>query len=80
MKDWRGQPVEVGDHVIYATRHGSSMTIVEGVVLEVKENAARLEVLRTTWGKWHTYRRPVWVGPSYLTVVTGLPAATDEPA
>lgn len=54
------------------------MTIVEAVVLEVKDDSARVEVLRDTWG-WPR-KRTVWVGPSYLTVVTGLPAATDEPA
>src|SRR6266496_270660 len=35
-KDWRGTPFEVGSRVIYAVRHGSSLDIKEGEILEIK--------------------------------------------
>lgn len=78
MKDWRGVRVVVGDHVVYATRQGASMTMVEGDVLEVGDNLATVHVVNDSSGWFRPRKRPAVVGTSYLMVVTGLPEATDD--
>lgn len=82
MKDWRGVRVVVGDRVIYSTRQGSSMTIVEGNVLEVTENIATVHVVNDSWYSFHPRKRPARVSGRFLTVVTGLPEpeAADDSA
>lgn len=80
MKDWRGVEVEPGDVVIYATRQGSSMTIVEGKVLSVEleknptyrepEELAVVEVTNDSWYVFHPRKRPARVGRRYLTVLS----------
>lgn len=81
MKDWRGVEVEPGDVVIYATRHGSIMTIVEGKVLSVElkkhplygrepAEEAVVEVTNDSWRIFVPRRRPVRVGRRYLTVLS----------
>lgn len=45
MLDWRGTPIEVGSHVVYAVTQSSSVTMVEGVVEEIGEEP---------WNKWST--------------------------
>lgn len=77
MKDWRGVNVYAGDTVVYSTRQGSSMYVVEGVVELAEENGARVKVVRST-APWREYKKPVWVGGSYLTVVAL--AASDDSA
>lgn len=88
MKDWRGIEVKVGDRVLYATRTGSHMEIVEGNVLAVEPSSvipyghdrgeqAIVEVINDSWYSFHPRKRPARVGPRYLTVVTGLPEADD---
>jgi len=32
MKDWRGTPIKVGSTVVYPSRKGSSLWMIEGVV------------------------------------------------
>lgn len=89
MKDWRGVEVKSGDRVLYATRQGSSMTIVEGIVLAVEPSQstpygeepgeqAIVDVINDSWYSFHPRKRPARVGERYITVVTGLPEATDE--
>lgn len=92
MKDWRGVRVVVGDRVVYATRQGSSLTIVEGNVLEIEkdkhppygrepEDVAVVHVVNESGGwKFEPRKRPAKVGGRYLTVVTGLPEATSDTA
>lgn len=36
LTDWRGTPVNVGDHVVYAVRHGSSLSITEGEIIDIQ--------------------------------------------
>lgn len=79
MKDWRGVRVVVGDRVLYATRQGSSMTIVEGNVLDVKDDLATVHVVNES-GWWQPRKRPASVSGRYLAVVTGLPEAPDDTA
>lgn len=90
MKDWRGVQVVVGDSVIYATRQGSSMTLVEGVVLEIEKDkhppygrepgdVAVVHVVNESGGwKFEPRKKPARVGERYITVVTGLPEATSD--
>lgn len=35
MTDWRGVEIKVGDTVVYPVRHGSSMWMVEGEIVEL---------------------------------------------
>lgn len=35
IKDWRGVEIHVGDHVVYPSRHSSSMWMVEAEVIEL---------------------------------------------
>ena len=81
MKDWRGVEVEPGDVVIYATRQGSSMTIVEGKVLSVElekhppygrepGEEAIVEVTSDSSWYFHPRKRPARVGRRYLTVLS----------
>ena len=90
MKDWRGVEVKVGDRVMYATRMGSSMTIVEGNVLAIEPSTytpygqdqwhqAVVDVVNESGGwKFQPRKKPARVGHRYLTVVTGLPEATSD--
>lgn len=89
MKDWRGVRVVVGDTVLYATRQGSSMTLVEGTVLSIEPSTSQpygrepqeqavVHVTNDSWYSFHPRKKPARVGPRYITVVTGLPEATDE--
>jgi len=81
VKDWRGVEVKVGDRVLYATRAGSSMTIVEGNVLDIVGDDAKVHVVNESGGwRFEPRKRPTIVSGRYLTVVTGLPEATDDAA
>lgn len=35
MKDWRGNPIEVGSKVVYPVRQGSSTDVIEADVVEI---------------------------------------------
>lgn len=67
MKDWRGVEVKIGDQVIYAVGHGSSLTMVEAVVVDFVKDKARVKVIRRQG--WTT-KDIVSVSNTYLTVVT----------
>lgn len=36
IKDWRGTPIEVGDVILYAVKHSTSVEVNEAIVKEVK--------------------------------------------
>lgn len=79
MKDWRGVEVKVGDRVMYATRQGSWMAMVEGNVLDVGQELALVDVVNES-GWFSPRKRPASVSGRYLAVVTGLPEATSDSA
>lgn len=77
MKDWRGIEVFAGDRVIYASRSGSSLNIVEGKVVAVLGDMATVEFIRDRY--WQRQRKTFHVSGKYLTVVK-LPEAPDDSA
>ena len=52
MRDWRGSIFQVGSHVIYPQRHGSTMWMVEARINEVteveKSNGKTVPALKVT--------------------------------
>jgi hypothetical protein len=75
MKDWRGTEVKVGDTVLYATRGGSWMRMVEGVVESIYDDDSAMKV-RITRRQGGGYIQLVTVSNNYLTVVS-LPPSTE---
>jgi len=39
IKDWRGTPIEVGDVILYAVKHSTSVEVNEAIVKEVGRKA-----------------------------------------
>lgn len=78
MKDWRGADVFPGDLVIYASRSGSSLNIVEGQVVAVIGDMATVEFIRDRY--WERKRKTFHVSGKYLTVVNELPEAPNDSA
>jgi hypothetical protein len=74
MKDWRGITIAVGDTVLYATRGGSWMGMVEGVVESFidDDSAAKIRIMRRQGGGTTEL---VTVSSRYMTVAN-LPEAT----
>ena len=80
-KDWRGVNIYVDDTIIYATRTGSRMQIIEAVVKEITdEGLLKVKRIRYNSGtgkangfapatEWHKPREIVTVSTSYVTKV-----------
>lgn len=79
MLDWRGVPVQAGDSVIYASRSGSSLNIIEGDVVKIHGEIAEVEFIRDRYSKYGPRKQNTFrVSGKYLTVVGGLPPADDS--
>jgi hypothetical protein len=74
MKDWRGIEVKVGDQVLYASRTGSTMELVEGTVIAFVGDKARVQVVRRSG---YGYQETVTLTNRYITVVT-LPESSTQ--
>lgn len=70
MKDLLGNDLQVGDHVVYASRRSSSVGWRAGCVLEVLERGVRLKTVAVYNGKLYPQRDCVVRSPVIKIVPT----------
>jgi hypothetical protein len=74
MRDWRGVEIEEGATIVYCTRGGSAMGMVEAVVEDIKGNTLTARIVRRQ-SSYPGIKDVVQLSKSYITVVT-LPEST----
>lgn len=62
MKDVLGKTIHVGDPVIYIKRHGSTVTVIQGVVKALDEHECK--IIKDDTGK-----ESAWILPKHLVLL-----------